>query len=810
MASDNSISILISAKDNASQQLKQVNTEVQQLGTSSKDASEKSSLLGGALESFGSRLITVGQLFAAYGIIESVQNFTTAAVSASAQLEQTNISFQSLIGNAQVASQVFGELVQYANVTPFQSKDVTAAAKQLLAFGQNAEQVVTTVKQLGDVTSAGGGDLQALALVTGQIFAQGKLRAQDMYQVINDGGAGLVKIMANQVGGMQHLTAEFETGGIPAQQYFDAITTATGNGGFAFQGAQKQAETFNGKLSTLKDAATQFGEALLGVHTDPQLGLQIAPGGLFDRMKNGIQGITDGLQAWEPTVQRVVPEFIGQVQQLSGKIADFLQPSFSDLWKTISQKLMPALDDLWHKVIEPLVTILSGAFLVGVQAVVTAFSDLLKVASPVIQFLADNKWIVDTFGGAFLLLKADMALGAAFDTIKVAIATFRLITIPSLVASISTVGDTWIVQGTKAIASFALTAAKATIQATATAAIWIAKAAAVSIAWTVTELPKLLVTMSVVAVKSAVYAADTSLAWVLNATRVSFVWVTQEMPKLLVSFAVTAARSTVFATATSAVWVARATVASTAWVITSLPRIVAGFVVTAAEAVVNATIASAAWVAAASRAAVAWVVTQLPRIIAAMAVTAASAVASAAVASAAWITSGLRSSASYEAFAALVATPLVMPAIAVGAALAAIGLVADAISKVSGALGAMNDSYNAAASAATSQVSAIQKIEDAYKAGKISKTQEVADIAAQNRAPTHALGTNFAGSDSYIAGESGPELVVGAKGSKVYSGKDTRQMLGGGKSVHIENLNVNSNVDVRRVIRELGRKLQAA
>lgn len=440
----NSISILIQAKDSASDVLRQVTKSVSDLGPEAEKSAGKTGILGGAFDSFGRSLQYVGQAFIAYKLIDSIRDFGTTAFTTAGQLEQTNMSFQSLIGNTQEANKLFGELTQYANTTPFQSKDVTDAAKQLLAFGETASDTGKVVRQLGDVSAAGGGDLQALSLVTGQAFAQGKLRAQDMYQVINDGGAGLIKIMADNVGGMQNLTAEFDKGGIPASQYFDAINQATSKGGFAFEGANKQAETFNGKLSTLRDSAAQFGEALIGVHTDPELGLQIQPGGLFDRMKNGIQGISDTLIKWEPTVQKVIPEVLGNFKLIYEHIANFLGPTFKDLWKTISKDLMPALADLWHNILEPLAPYLAGAFLLAVKGIVTVFDDLLKIVSPVLQFMADHTWVVYGLAGAFGAMGAAMALGAAFDAIKVGVATLQLVTLPSLVASVGTMSSAWV------------------------------------------------------------------------------------------------------------------------------------------------------------------------------------------------------------------------------------------------------------------------------------------------------------------------------------------------------------------------------
>jgi hypothetical protein len=684
MASSNSIiSILIQAKDSATATLKQVSSQISDTGDAADDAEPKTSRLGSTLDTLGGRIRFVAETFAVYQLGGLISDFATNAVSAAGQLEQTNMSFQSLIGNAQQADQLFGQLTQYANLTPFQSKDVTDAAKQLLAFGQTAGDVITTVKQLGDVTSAGGGDLQALSLVTGQIFAQGKLRAQDMYQVINDGGAGLIKIMAANVGGMQKLTDEFDTGGIPAQQYFDAITEATSKGGFAFNGAMAQAQTFNGRLSTLKDSATQFGEALIGVHTDPQLGLQIQPGGLFDRMKGGIQGISDALQGWQPAVEAAVPQFINRIQDLGDKLVNYLGPSFQTLVSTINQDVTPALSDLWKNILQPLIDALGNLLVAGIKLAMDSLTHLIEfvhdqrdailgvataitvVLLPAFAMLGQIwagliiKSYVSAAKASFPWLIAAVQISAAFwlQMAKVT-ASFALTAAKAIIHAAATAA-TWVAQAVvasaawvvtelpKIIVSMSVVAAKAIIHAVATSAVWVAQAAVSSAAWVVTELPKIILMMSVVAIKSALYAADTSLAWVLNATRVSFVWVTQELPKLVVGFATTSASAVAEAAVTSATWTASAAKTSAVWVVTELPKIVAGFIATSASATAQAAVSSANWIASASKSSAAWVITELPKIVASFVMTSFSATKEAGVTAAAWIASSAKASAAW-------------------------------------------------------------------------------------------------------------------------------------------------------------------
>lgn len=312
---------------------------IQSIGDEARSSDGKSGGFISSLQSMGKNLVGIGVAFAGYQIVQQIQNMGSAVFSAAGQLEQTNMSYQSLLGNVSQANALFADLTKYANTTPFTSLQINDAAKQLLAFGQTGDQVIGTVKQLGDVTSAGGGDLQALSLVTGQIFAQGKLRAQDMYQVINDGGAGLIHIMAENAGGMQKLTDEFNSGGIPAQQYFDAINKATDKGGFAFQGAQKQAQTFNGMISTLTDSATQFGEKLIGVHIDPSLGLVIDKGGLFDRAKGTVTELTKVFGDLGDRAQPVVKAFL----DFGDKIGQTLSPLMEELGKKIHDNFIEVI-----------------------------------------------------------------------------------------------------------------------------------------------------------------------------------------------------------------------------------------------------------------------------------------------------------------------------------------------------------------------------------------------------------------------------------------------------------------------------------
>jgi hypothetical protein len=351
---------------------------------------------------------------------------------------------------------------------------------------------------------------------------------------------------------------------------------------------------------------------------------------------------------------------------------------------------------------------------------------------------------------------------------------------------------------------------------------WISKAADVASAWgsKFVEITKTVITEGP---KIALKAIDTAAAWILNAIRIGIVW-TEQFVVMVAKGAWAAAQATPQAIAASAVWVKNAAVASFAWVTTELPKIVIGFVTTSAAATVNAAVSSAAWVKNAAVSSVAWVVTELPKIVTAFVVTAAASAVNAAAAAASWVASGVTATATWTAFQALIATPLVMPAIAVAAAIASIMLVYNAVQAVIGALNAMNSA--AAANASSDQASAQLRAsaKSALAAGRISQAQYNQDMALANQPDQHSAWwqTALTGKSYSVGGYTGSGGVnevagVVHKGEYVLPQSAVDQTTGrpkagvtGGASVHIDQVTISNNMDEQKFLKDLGWRLSIA
>jgi len=170
-----------------------------------------------------------------------------------AELETQRKSLEQLTGSAEKTNKIIKELQDFGAVTPFTSSELIEQTKRLKAFGFQTEELVDTTKRLSDVAGATGADLTGIATAFGQIRAKGKLQQEENLQLL-ERGVDITTELKN-ITGLQG--DEFESamrkGKIGADAVNQALINLTSQGGIFAGGATAQADTLNGKLSTLKD-----------------------------------------------------------------------------------------------------------------------------------------------------------------------------------------------------------------------------------------------------------------------------------------------------------------------------------------------------------------------------------------------------------------------------------------------------------------------------------------------------------------------------------------------------------------------------
>lgn len=189
------------------------------------------------------------------------------AITLAADLQQTKVGFEVMLGSAEKANKMIAELREMAKFTPFESKDLFKASEIMLGFGIAGEKVKGTLNMLGDVSRGNAEKLRLITLAYSQIHAAGRLMGQDLLQLINAGFNPLQEISKKTGKSMAVLKKEMEDGKISFAMVEDAFRTATSEGGRFFGMMEKQSHTFYGIASTLRDewneALTAMGEKLL-------------------------------------------------------------------------------------------------------------------------------------------------------------------------------------------------------------------------------------------------------------------------------------------------------------------------------------------------------------------------------------------------------------------------------------------------------------------------------------------------------------------------------------------------------------------
>jgi hypothetical protein len=173
-----------------------------------------------------------------------------------AEAETARVSFETMLGSADLARRTLEDLEKFAASTPFELAGLRDAAKTLLAFGTSQGEVINDLRRLGDVSALSGKSLGELSTLYGKARINQRLFGDDVTRFAEAGipiydelterfgvtGAALKKIVEN--------------GGATFEVLEAALIRATSKGGKFADGMKRQSQTLAGVWSTLKDNVT--------------------------------------------------------------------------------------------------------------------------------------------------------------------------------------------------------------------------------------------------------------------------------------------------------------------------------------------------------------------------------------------------------------------------------------------------------------------------------------------------------------------------------------------------------------------------
>ena len=189
----------------------------------------------------------------AYGSVGIFRNLASEIITVKTQFEFLQTAINSFAGSAEKGAKIMHELTQFAVNSPLQVNDITEAAKQLMAFGIGADNVVGQIKMLSDVAAGAGKPIKEIAYIYGKSLTEGKVYTRTLMQFGNLGipiYEALAKVMDTTPAKIKKMT---QMGAVGFEDVKRAIESLTSAGGQYYGFSEKMMSTTAGLLSNVKD-----------------------------------------------------------------------------------------------------------------------------------------------------------------------------------------------------------------------------------------------------------------------------------------------------------------------------------------------------------------------------------------------------------------------------------------------------------------------------------------------------------------------------------------------------------------------------
>lgn len=198
----------------------------------------------------------------AFGI-SGVRNFIGSLMRVTGEFEVQKVALTSMLQDANKENEIFGELRKNALESPYTFQDLSKYAKQITAFGIEADTLVETERRLADVAAGLGVDVGRIILAYGQVKSAGVLKGTELRQ-FTEAGVPLLQSLADQIerttGKTINLAEIFDMISkkqIPFKMVEQAFREMTDAGGKFYKMQEVLVETLSGKMSKLKDVWQQ-------------------------------------------------------------------------------------------------------------------------------------------------------------------------------------------------------------------------------------------------------------------------------------------------------------------------------------------------------------------------------------------------------------------------------------------------------------------------------------------------------------------------------------------------------------------------
>jgi len=207
----------------------------------------------GQVSGVDSAMNKLGAGLAVYFGAGKLKEFGMEVINVRGQFQQLGIAFETMLGSKDKADKLMNEAVTFAAKTPFTLADVATNIKQLMAMGIATENVMGTMKALGDVAAGVSVPISRVAINYGQVAVMGKLQGRELRDFAM-AGIPLVDELAKNMGkSKDEIQGMVTAGQIGFPLVEAAFKSMSGEGGRFYNLMEKQNASVTGQISNLTD-----------------------------------------------------------------------------------------------------------------------------------------------------------------------------------------------------------------------------------------------------------------------------------------------------------------------------------------------------------------------------------------------------------------------------------------------------------------------------------------------------------------------------------------------------------------------------
>lgn len=288
---------------------------LQGIGTS---ASQEGDRIDAAMKKIGA---SIAGVFA----IQQIKDFAVQVATVRGQFQQLEAAFKVLTGDAAIAENLMSQLIKTAATTPFGVTDISNAARQLLAYGVEADKVNETLIRLGDICAGLSIPIGDLAYLYGTTMTQGRLYTADLNQFLGR-GIPLADELAKQFGvAKEEIRKMVEEGKVGFSEVQQAIINLTNEGGKFGGLMEEQSKTITGRISNIEDTIEQMFNQI-GQSSEGIIGMTL-------------DGITAVVENWEKIGKVLLTVIAAYGSYKAAVIAVAVAHKLMNLWGTVSAVL---------------------------------------------------------------------------------------------------------------------------------------------------------------------------------------------------------------------------------------------------------------------------------------------------------------------------------------------------------------------------------------------------------------------------------------------------------------------------------------